>query len=300
MPPAQDGDGGFPPLQRVQIENLACTPPKSLGLELTHWSVRSLQQEVIAQGIRTAIHYVTVAIILRTAELQPHRLKYWKTTVWNDTAIQRAERILWLYEYVYMSLTANEVTIALDEKPNLQVLERAQPGQAMRQGQIERQEFEYIRHGTINLLAGLTLHDGRMWSDYLDRNDSAHFQASVGRLIDTYRDARAINLIMDNGPSHISASTKAFLATLKPPVRVFYTPPHASWLNQAELLLNAFSSRYLERGSWTSRDEMITHLTNSNAEYNKLFAHPFQWSWTTYCFHDWLAAKKSSPISCTT
>jgi hypothetical protein len=259
-----------------------------------------LQQEVIAQGIRTAIHYVTVAVILRTAELQPHRFKYWKTTVWNDNAIQRAERILWLYEYVYMSLTAGEVTIALDEKPNLQVLERAQPGQPMRQGQIEHQEFEYIRHGTIHLLAALTLHDGRMWSDYLDVNDSVHFQASVGRLIDEHRDARAINLIMDNGPSHVSASTQAFLATLTPPVRVFYTPPHASWLNQAELLLNAFSSRYVERGSWTSRDEMITHLTNSSAEYNKLFAHPFQWSWTTHCFRDWLAAKKSSPISCNT
>jgi len=300
MPPAPGEDGRFPPLERVRIENLACTSPQSMGLELTHWSVRSLHQEIIRQGIRTSIHYVTVAIILRMAELQPHRCAYWKTTLWNDVAIQRAERILWLYENTYTLLMAGEVTIALDEKPNLQVLERAQPTKPMGHGLIERQEFEYIRHGTVHLLTGLTIHDGRMWSAYLDANDSPHFQTAVAQVVHEYRGAQAINLIIDNGPSHVSASTKAFLATLKPPVRVFYTPAHASWLNQAELLLGAFSSRYLERGSWTSRDDMLGHLIASNAEYNRLFAHPFQWSWTTLCFRDWLAAKKSSPIPCKT
>ena len=114
--------------------------------------------------------------------------------------------------------------LALDEKPNLQVLERAAPTQAMRPGQIERQEFEYIRHGTINLLVGLNVYTGHMGAECLERNDSAHFQPALRRLLHPYGWAHRIHLIIDEGASHTSGSTQAVLAGLAPRVRVLLTP----------------------------------------------------------------------------
>ena len=69
---------------------------------------------------------------------------------------------------------------------------------------------------------------------------------------------------------------------------LLFTPPNASWLNQAELLLDAFAGRYLKRGSWTTPMAMIQHILASWAEYNVRFAHPFQWNWTCQDFRYWL------------
>jgi hypothetical protein len=81
---------------------------------------------------------------------------------------------------------------------------------------------------------------------------------------------------MDNGSSHISGDTMEFFKALAPRVHVLLTPANASWLNQAEALLEAFSERYLIRGSWSSRSIMINHIMNSRMEYNQRFAHPFE------------------------
>ncbi len=88
----------FFPLERVQIENPACTRPAEHGLNLTHWSVRSLQTVVIRSPIVPTIHYTTIAGILRTATLQPYRWRYWKTTLWDAAAIRRTAKVLWCYE----------------------------------------------------------------------------------------------------------------------------------------------------------------------------------------------------------
>lgn len=291
MPHVPAGNAGFPPLERVRLENLACTTPADHGLELTHWSVRSLQQVAVEQAVIPTVHYTTVAVILRTAELQPHRWRYWKTTFWAQAAIEQAVQILECYEQVDRWLERGEIVIGLDEKPNIQALERTVPTRPMVWGQMERQEFEYIRHGTVNLLVALLVHDGQMWAECLDRNDGEHFRPAVRRLLEALGWAKRIHLIMDNGPSHASADTKAFFRDLSPWVRVLYTPPHASWLNQGELLLRAFSDRYLLRGDWASRQALVDHLKTSWPEYNARFAHPFTWSWTRRDFHDWLARK---------
>jgi hypothetical protein len=291
MPHEQVVRGRFPPLQRARIENLACTKPAEHGLSLTHWSARTLQREVERQEILGAIHYTTVARILATASLQPHRWRYWKTTVWNDEAIQRATRVLWCYERVHWLLERGIVVICLDEKPNLQVLERAGPVRAMIPGHIEQQEFDYVRHGTVNFLAAMTLHDGQMWSECLERNDGEHFRPALERLLGQYSDIHGVYLVMDNGSSHIAKDTMAILADRTPWVRVRLTPAGASWLNQAELLLRAFSARYIERGEWVARQAMIDHLAAGCREYNAQFAHPFSWSWTRSRFQEWLAER---------
>lgn len=278
----------FPRHARKKIERLACREPASVGWCVTHWSQRSLAQAVVEQEIVDDISHVTVGNILRQADLHLHRFRWWKTTIWDEEAVERALKILWYYERIESLWQKGEVLLAVDEKPNLQVLERAMPKQPLRMGQMERQKFTYHRHGTFNLLVGLTLYNGHMWTECLDKNDGEHFRPAMRRLLHPYGWAKRIHLLMDNGPSHTSGDTIEFFETLSPRVHVMFTPPNASWLDQAVSLLEAFSERYLTRGSWDYRAAMIQHVLDSAQEYNQSFAHPFDWQWSCRDFRYWL------------
>ena len=277
----------FPERERTDIEDLACQAPAQVGRELTHWSQRSLAQSAVDLAYVESIHQTSVGRILQEAHLQPHRFRDWKTTIWDDEAVARALKILWYYERIDSLWQRGEVLICLDEKPNIQVLERVKPTQPMRPGEIERQEFDYIRHGTVNLLAGLVAYNGRMWAECLDKNDGEHFRPAVRRLLHPYGWANRIHLIIDNGSSHISGETTAFFHDLAPRVHVLFTPVNASWLNQAESLLEAFTERYLVRGSWSSCPQMIQHILESQVDYNQHFQHPFNWEWSCRDFMYW-------------
>lgn len=288
MRPVPAARAFFPSAARAAIEDLACQSPESVGWKVTHWSQRSLAQAAGELEYVASIHQTTVRDILCEADLQPHRFRFWKTTVWDDESVERALKILWYYERIESLWQRGEVIICADEKPNLQVLERVMPTQLMRPGQIERQEFEYKRHGTVNLLAGLIVYNGRLWAECLDKNDGEHFRPAVRRLLHPYGWAKRIHLIVDNGSSHTSDDTRAFFHDLSPRIHVLFTPVDASWLNQAESLLEAFSERYLLRGNWSCRDQMIQHILDSQSDYNQRFAHPFQWEWSCRQFRYWL------------
>jgi hypothetical protein len=271
----------------VQVEQLACCEPAGIGLQLTHWSTRALAQVARQRGIAPAISHSTVALILSRASLHPHRCRSWKTPVLDECFVPQAARVLWAYEQVQRLLAREEVVLCLDEKPNLQVLERRLPTRPARPHLIAREEFEYVRHGTVNFLAGMALHSGQMSGACLERNDSPCLVHALPSFLRPYRTWRRVHLIWDEGPSHTARLTREALRAW-PNVRLLFTPPHASWLNQAELLLRAFSARYLERGDWPSRHAMQTHLLDSCPEYNRLFAHPFTWSWTRAKMHAWV------------
>jgi hypothetical protein len=280
--------GFFPSAERTAIEALACQSPASVGWDVTHWSQRSLAQAAGELEYVESIHQTTVRDILREADLQPHRFRFWKTTIWDDEAVERALKILWYYERIESLWKRGEVIICADEKPNIQVLERTMPTHSMRPSQIERQEFEYKRHGTINLLVGLIVYNGRRWAECLDKNDGEHFRPAVRRLLHPYGWARRIHLIIDNGSSHTSDDTMEFFHDLAPRIHILFTPVDASWLNQAESLLEAFNERYLIRGNWNCRDRMIQHILDSQSDYNQRFAHPFNWTWSCRQFRYWL------------
>jgi hypothetical protein len=286
--PVQAARVAFPPLVRVRIEQLACCEPSGIGLQMTHWSTRTLAQAAVRQGLVPRIAHSTVALILRAADLQPHRSRYWKTPCLDGDFVERARKILWCYERVDRLREYDEVVVCLDEKPQLQALERRRPTVAMRAGRIERQEFEYIRHGTVNFLGALFVHDGTMRGWCLERNDSAHLIPTLDELFEDLREMQRIHLIWDGGPSHTSGLTAQCLRRHRQKVRVLLTPAHASWLNQAELLLRAFSERYLKRGDWASRADLTDHLQAAWREYNELLAHPFRWSWTRRKMRDWV------------
>lgn len=287
MLPGQVDRGSFPPLQRVEIEQLACCAPAGIGLHMTHWSTRTLAMAAVARGVLPRISHSTVSLILRYADLQPHRSRYWKTPTLNEKFRDQAAAVLWCYERVHTLVQRGNVVICVDEKPNIQALERSKPTRLMHPGQIERREFEYVRHGTVNLLVAFVVHSGQMRGWCLNANDSAHLRPALKQLFGAHRHAGRIHLIWDGGSSHISGDTHSFLKDY-PQVRVLQTPAHASWLNQAELLLRAFSERYLKRGDWTSRMNLIEHLDTSWREYNQLYAHPFTWSWTRSRMEQWI------------
>ena len=255
---------------------------------MTHWATRSLAQIAAKRGIVPRIAHSTVSLILRTAELQPHRSRYWKTPTLNEEFRERAARILWCYERAFDLMARGELVICLDEKPAIQALERCAPTQPMRSGQIERREFEYERHGIENLLGELVVCTGEMRGWCLEHNEGAHLRAILPKLLCRHRNARRIHVIWDGGSPHTAGETQDLLRDFYPWVRVLQTPPHASWLNQAELLLRAFSAQYLGRGDWASRGQLIDHINASWPEYNRLFAHPFTWSWTRYRMHKWM------------
>jgi len=282
------GRGSFPPLERVEIEQLACCAPAGIGLHMTHWSTRTLARVAMARGIVPRIAQSTVSLILRYADLQPHRSRYWKTPTLNATFRKRAAAVLWCYERVQELAKKDELVVCLDEMPNLQALEREHPTRPMRPGQIEHREFEYIRHGTVNFVVALLVHSGQMRGWCLEANDSEHLRPALRQFFRAHRTARRIHLIWDGGASHIAHDTRGLLHDY-PHVRVLQTPAHASWLNQAELLLRAFRERYVKRGDWNSRQNLVEHLERSWPEYNRLFAHPFMWSWTRSKMDEWLA-----------
>jgi DDE superfamily endonuclease/Homeodomain-like domain len=278
----------FPPLQRAQIVELACLEPIAEGLHLTHWTPQDLARQAVADGIVDAISPRTVQRILHDVDLQPHRTRYWKTARLDRQFKQRAEQVLWCYGNAERLARQGLWTVAVDEIPNFQVLER-QPIRRAIPGSIEQQEFEYTRHGTVNLLLILVIHTGQMEVAVEAKKDAQHYIRQLRAFRRRHRGLKGVFLIQDGDPSHTSGDTATYWSGCRGWWRPRFTPAHASWLNQGELLIRAFGHRYLKRGSWASREELLEHVFASVPEYNRFHAHPFEWTWTNQKMRQWFA-----------
>jgi len=278
----------FPPLQRAQLVELACLEPIAEGLHITHWTGQDLARQAVADGIVDAISLRTVQRILHDVDLQPHRTRYWRTTRLDARFKGRAEKVLWCYGNAERLARQGLWTVAVDEVPNFQVLERDPIRRAVR-GSIEQREFEYTRHGTVNLLLFLIVHSGRMEVAVEAAKDADHYIRELRAFRRRHRGLKGVFLIQDGDPSHTSGDTAAYWSGCRGWWRPRFTPAHASWLNQAELLVGAFGYHYLKRDSWVSREEFIEHVLASGPEYNRLYAHPFEWTWTNQQMRQWFA-----------
>ncbi len=286
MPSARDDRSGFPPLQRAQIVELACLEPIAKGLHITHWTSADLARQAVADGIVKAISPRTVRQILHDVDLQPHRTRYWKTSRLDAKFKERAEKVLWCYGNAGNLASQGMWVVCVDEIPNFQVLERNPIRRAI-PGSIEQQEFDYTRHGTVNMLMLLIVHTGQMAVMFLEKKDSLHFTTALTVFRRQHRRLKGIYLIHDGDPSHTAAATERFFHESHGWWRPRFTPVHASWLNQGELLNGAFGFHYLKRGSWRSRDEFKAQMRAAEPEYNRLYAHPFEWTWTNQQMRHW-------------
>jgi hypothetical protein len=272
--------------------------PIAEGLHITHWTSADLARQAVVNGIVDRVSPSMVRRILHDVNLQPHRTRYWRTARIDPLFKQRAEKVLWCYAQAAHLARQGIWTVAVDEVPNHQILER-EPIRSARPGAIERQEFEYTRHGTVNLLLFLILHSGQMELAVEERKDAGHYIEQLQRFHARHRGLKGVFLIQDGDPSHASRETAAYLAGCHHWWRPRFTPAHASWLNQAELLVGSFALHYLRRGSWESREQFVKHVIASSEEYNRFYAHPFRWTWTNERMRRWYA-EHTPPISCRT
>lgn len=258
------------------------------GLHITHWFSADLARQAVAEGIVPAISARTVRRILQEVDLQPHRTRSWKTAHLNAEFMERAVRILWCYTYASHLASLGYWVVCADELPNFQVLERRPIRRAI-PGSIEQREFEYTRHGTVNVLVFLVVHTGQMEAVCLETKDAVHYTQALRHFRRRHRHLKGVYLIHDGDSTHTGGVTPEYLSEFRGWWHPRLTPAHASWLDQAELLLDAFELRYLKRGSWHSREEFISHIAASWPEYNRFYAHPFEWTWTIPKMKQWFA-----------
>jgi DDE superfamily endonuclease len=277
----------FPPLQRAQIVQLACLEPIAKGLHITHWTSQDLARQAVEDGIVPAISDRTVQTILNQVDLQPHRTRYWRTSRIDAHFKERAEKILWCYTNAERLARRGFWVVCADEKPNFQVLER-HPIRHSIPGSIAQREFDYTRHGTVNILVFLIVHSGRMEAACLDAKSAQRYVRELRAFRHRHRHLHGIYLIHDNDPTHTAAQTRDYLTNCSGWWRCRFTPVHASWLDEAELLLGAFGYHYLKRGSWRSRAEFIDYVGQAWPEYNRLYAHPFEWTWSSQRMRQWV------------
>ena len=287
-PRDRDVRSRFPPLQRAQIVELACLEPVAEGLHITHWTSEDLARQAVADGIVPAISERTVRRILHDVDLQPHRTRYWRTARLDAQFKQRAEKVLWCYANADRLAKQGYCVICADEIPNHQILER-HPIRRSIPGSIEQQEFEYTRHGTVNILNFLIVHSGLMEAACIETKDAMHYIEELKRFRNRHHHLRGVYLVHDGDPSHTARLTQEYLRSCRGWWRSRFTPAHASWLDQAEILNNAFGYHYLRRGSWTNREEFIAHIAASWPEYNERYAHPVEWTWTNQKMRRWFA-----------
>jgi transposase len=276
------------PVQKAQIVELACLEPVAKGLHITHWSSDDLARQAMADGIVADISPRTVRRILHDVDLQPHRTRYWKTARLDAQFKQRAEQVLWCYGNASRLAAQGVWVVCVDEIPTFQVLERDPIRRAI-PGTIEQQEFDYTRHGIVNMLVFLVVHTGLMELVFLKANDHEHYVPELELFRKQHKELREVFLIQDGGPSHIAGETKRYFSKSHGWWKPRYTPANASWLNQAEILIHAFKHYYLKRKSWQSQEEFKMHALASWPEYNHRYAHPFEWTWTNHNMRQWFA-----------
>lgn len=282
------------PVQRAQIVGLACLEPLARGLHITHWCSNDLARQAVEDGIVAAISPATVRRILREVDLQPHRTRYWKTARLDAQFKERAEQVLWCYGNATRLAEQGIWVVCVDEIPTFQVLERDPIRRAI-PGSMEQQEFDYTRHGTVNMLVFLVVHTGLMELAFLAKNDCEHYLPELRLFRQHHQALRGVFLIQDGGSSHIAGGTERYFAESGGWWRPRFTPANASWLNQAEILIHCFKHYYLKRVSWQTQEEFKVHVMASWPEYNHRYAQPIEWTWTNQKMRQWFA--KHAPIS---
>jgi transposase len=201
--------------QVSQIVALACEPPKLSGRPIDHWTLRELRDEAIQRKIVTAISVSQVGRFLQRAAVQPHRKKIWLNTTEKDPQKFQAqvETVCRTYlEAPAKAATNGTHTVSVDEATSLQAIERNAPDKPAQPDSVPKQEFEYTRHGTTTLTAGLDVMTGRIVCPTLEATRTEpEFVAHIARTVDTDPDAEWI-FVVDRLNTHLSEGLVKFVA----------------------------------------------------------------------------------------
>ena len=255
---------GKPPLPAAIVQrvvDLALGPPPG---EATHWTGR-----VLAKAADISLR--SVQRILEAHQLAPHRIRTFKLS--NDPKFaEKLKNIVGLY----VDPPAHAVVLSLDEKSQIQALDRTQPGLPMKRGRAGTMTHDYKRHGTTTLFAALNVLDGTIIGRNMKRHrhqEFIRFLNAVDAQVPTRKD---IHAVVDNYATHKHPKVREWL-TQHPRWTFHFTPTSASWLNAVEGFFAKLTSRRLKRGTFTSITDLKAAIHRFIEEAN---SHPKPFMWT--------------------
>ena len=247
-------------------EILAATltpPPAKLGV--THWSTRLLAKHL---GISDA----TVAKAWRDYGIQPWRASSFRFST-DPQLVAKVVDVVGLY----LAPPENAIVLSIDEKSQIQALERSAPILPTQPGLAERRSHDYVRHGTSTLFAALEVATGKVTAAVKPRHRHQEFRAFLKQVARAYP-AGELHLVMDNYSAHKHDKIRKWLAA-NPRMIVHFTPTHASWMNLVEVWFSMIERQAIHRGSFASVKELNAKIRAFIAGWNDR-CHPFVWTKT--------------------
>lgn len=249
--------------QRLEVMALACTKPLDGS---TRWSMRKLADTV---GYSVS----TIHEILNAGDLKPHKVKHWCGKSPDPEFASKQTTIIGLY----MEPPVNAIVLCVDEKSQIQALDRTQPLLPMRPGQPKRLTATYKRNGTTCLLAAFSVHEGTIEGRCVDSTNHKNFLNFLKHL---YRSnpGKELHIIADNLSAHKHKDVLSWVEKRRR-LSLHFTPTYASWLNQVEIWFNIFTKDVLKGGVWRSRQALVSQIMTYIRCYNEQRAHPFKWTY---------------------
>jgi len=249
-----------------KIEQLIRETLESQPVGATHWSTRSMAQKM-------GFSQSTVSRIWRAFGLKPHRSETFQLSS-DPYFIEKVRDVVGLY----MSPPANALVLSVDEKSQIQALNRTQPLLPMRPGQAERKTYEYKRNGVTSLFAALDTATGNIIGKCFRRHRSIEFKNFLDYIDSKVSENQEVHLFLDNYATHKTELIKRWLLN-HPNYHLHFTPTHASWLNQVERWFGLLSEKQIKRGSHSSVKQLEkaiqTFIDNHNDN-----PKPFVWTKT--------------------
>jgi putative transposase len=242
------------------LRTVVQTRPK----DATHWTTRRV-------AAKTGISKSTVQRYFALFGVQPHRTRSFKLSP-DPFFVEKVRDIVGLY----LNPPDKALVLCVDEKSQIQALERTQPNLPLGLGYVEGLTHDYTRHGTTTLFAAFDIATGKVIADCKRRHRHQEFLAFLTEVETNVPAHLDVHLILDNYGTHKHRKVKAWLAR-RPRFHVHFTPTYASWLNQVERWFALITQRAIRRGSFRKVRELIERIEHFITSYNKT-ARPFRWT----------------------
>jgi transposase len=256
--------GRKPTLSPQKVQEILRKTTQEKPPQATHWSTRSMAQ---AAGVSPA----TVGRIWKKNGLKPHRVRQFKLS--NDPQFaEKLEDIVGLY----LNPPEHALVFSVDEKSQIQALDRTQPGLPLKPGRSGTMTHDYKRHGTTTLFAALSVLDGTVISDCMNRHRHQEWLRFLRRIDRETPAGKQIHLIVDNYATHKHPAVQRWLKR-HPRFHVHFTPTSASWLNMVERFFRDLTVNRVRRGVFRSVPELVAAIQDYIAHHNQA-PKPFIWT----------------------
>jgi transposase len=230
----------------------------------THWSTRTMAQ-------RCGLSRQAVSRIWRAFGLKPHRSQTFTLST-DPLFVEKVRDVVGLY----LDPPVNALVLCVDEKTQVQALERSQPVLPMRPGRPERQTHDYYRHGTLALFAALNVASGQIISATKAKHRTKEFLNFLRQIEREAPGDLDVHVILDNYATHKTEAVEDWLAK-RPRWKLHFTPTHSSWLNQVERFFAKITQERIRRGVFRSVDDLAKAIKEYIAAHNQN-PKPFRWT----------------------